>query len=243
MKKIFGISLFLIAISSVFFALQAQTFRVEAGYSQPRIYSNEISNRYFHGFNLGVTAEFAIPQVEFLSLYTGISYVYMFGNNSQHSRFGSGFNDSIRISTQAHQLRIPIHLQASQSVWAFRGTVFAGPSINIGLTMPQEVSTNINPEFWNLASLNGFYRLGETTDLHADRMRRINLQFDAGLSLEWWRLLLRGGYSFGINNLNKWQPAPELIELPNGTTIDINSRMSNMRLRQSGWFVSLGYRF
>ena len=249
MKKIFVISLIFITLSSTISVLQAQTFRVEGGYSQPRIYSSEISHRFFHGINLGVTAEFDIfPEIEFLSLHTGILYSYMFGNDAQRSRFGMPLNDSIRIRTQGHQLRIPIHVQASQTVFrVIRGTVFAGPSVNIGLAMPQRITATsglIDPEHpyrWDLASLNGFYQLG-TTDLHSDRMRRLNLQLDAGLAIEWWNLQLRGGYSLGINNLNKWrQTAPGYIDLPNGTNVYIN--VSGVRQRQSGWFVSLGYRF
>ena len=201
------------------FALQAQTFRVEAEYSQPRIYSSEISNRYFNGFSLGATAEFDIPQVSFLTLQTGILYSYSFGNNAQ--KFQS--TDSIRINTQGHQLNIPIHLQASQTIFrVIRGFVFAGPNINIGLSIPQRVETSTaNPDWWNIANLNGFYQLG-TTDLYSDRLRRFNLQMDTGLGAEWWRLQVKSGYSFGLNNLSK---------------------MDFHKQHQSGWFVSIGYRF
>ena len=221
MKKIFVISLIFITLSSTISVLRAQTFRVEGGYSQPRIYSSEISHRFLHGINLGVSVEIDIPQVEFLSLHTGLSYSYMFGVNSQ-KYFFSHHNDSIRISTQGHQLRIPIHLQASQTVFrVIRGTVFAGPSINIGLAMPQTTTTTIRCEEglqW-LEDLG--HRVG-TFDLYDGRLRRFNLQLDAGLGLEWWNLQLRGGYSLGLNNL---------------------SQMDFHRQRQSGWFVSLGYRF
>jgi len=238
MKNFFGVLLIFIVLSASNFAVQAQTFRIEAGYSQPNIYSNLISDRTFQGINLGVNVELEVPNLEFLSLHTGISYHFMFSDNSQRSRFGTPLNDSIRIQTQGHQLRIPIYLQASQTVFrVLRGTVFAGPSIHIGLAMPQEITTRINPDFWDLVSLNGYYRLNETADLYSDRVHRFNLSLDAGLALDWWRLQLRGGYSFGVLNLNKWQqPVDAPIEF-------INVSRDQMRLRQSGWFVSLGYRF
>jgi hypothetical protein len=236
MKKIFGISLIFIVLNSIFSVLQAQTYRIEAGYSQPRIYSTEISNRYFHGVSLGATAEFDIPQVSFLTLQTGISYSYSFGNNAQKGRFAQ-FNDSIRINTQGHQLNIPIHLQASQTIFrVIRATVFVGPNINIGLSMPQKVETNISSEWWDYASLNGYYQLG-TTDLYNDRLRRFNLQMDTGLAAQWWKLQVKGGYSFGLNNLNKWQqPADVPVNW-------LNVSGDRVKQRQSGWFVSIGYEF
>jgi hypothetical protein len=219
------VALIVFMLSSANFALQAQTFRIEAGYSQPRIYSNEIGHRFFHGFHVGGTVEFdPLPQVGFLTFQTGLLYSHLTGNNSQRFHFAST-SDSIRINTQGHQLNIPLYAIASYTiVRAIRVSAFAGPNFNIGLAMPQRVETTIRDNtpqgeqgLQILESLG--YRLG-TSDLYDGRLRRFNLQMDVGASAQWWKLQVKGGYSFGLNNI---------------------SQLDFHRQRQSGWFVSLAY--
>ena len=222
MKKSFKAVALIIILSSAFFALQAQTYRIEAGYSQPRIYSSEISHRYLHGFQLGGTVEFDFfPEISFLTFQTGLSYSYSFGNNSQRYRYTS-ISDSIRINTQGHQLNIPVYAIASQTIFkVVKVSVFAGPNFNIGLSMPQRVETTIT-DAEGLQRLESFgYRLG-TSDLYDGRLSRFNLQMDVGAGAQWWKMQVRGGYSFGINNLSKF---------------DFHKQ------RQSGWFVSVAYEF
>jgi len=231
MKKYFKVAALIVFIlSSACFTLQAQRFRIESGYSQPRIFSSERSNRYFHGFHLGGTVEFESPQVGFLSLQTGLTYSYMFGNNSQRFHFNNNnsVSDSIRINTQGHQLNIPVYAVASYTLFrgVLRVSAFAGPNFNIGLYMPQRVETTIrdnNP--YGLQGLqfieNMGYRFGYS-DLYDGRLRRFNLQMDVGAAVQWWKLQVRSGYSFGLNNLNIHD---------------------SDRKRQSGWFVSLAYEF
>jgi len=236
MKKYSKIAALIIFIlSSAHFALQAQTYRIEAGYAQPRIYSNEMGHRFLHEFRLGGTVEFDFPQVSFLSFQTGLLYSHLFGNNSQRHNFGSP-SDSLRINTQGHQLNIPVYAIASYTiVRAIRVSAFAGPNFNIGLSMPQEVGTTIRNEA-GLRQIEGLgYRIG-THDLYNDRLRRFNLQMDVGASAQWWKIQVRGGYSFGLNNISNWDVR---IYEPNSDTFTLHPQ----RQRQSGWFVSLAYEF
>jgi len=79
------------------------------------------------------------------------------------------------------------------------------------------------------------YRIG-TYDLYNDRLRRFNLQMDVGASAQWWKIQVRGGYSFGLNNISNWDVR---IYEPNSDTFTLHPQ----RQRQSGWFVSLAYEF
>jgi len=244
MRKYSKVAALIVCIlSSAHFALQAQTYRVEAGYAQPRIYSSEISHRFFHEFRLGGTAEFDFPQVGFLSFQTGLSYSYLFGNNSQRGRYPNVL-DSLRINTQGHQLNIPVYAIASYTiVRVIRVSAFAGPNFNIGLAMPQRVETNIVVDdtptgMRNLRQIEGFgYRLGNS-DLYDGRLRRFNLQMDVGASAQWWKIQVRGGYSFGLNNISNWD-----IRFYDPISEDNIFTVHPQRQRQSGWFVSLAYEF
>lgn len=221
MKKTFGVILLIFTLGSIFFTLQAQTFRIEAGYSQPRIYSSEISHRYLHGVRLGGTVDFEIPQVKFLGVHTGLFYSYSFGNDAQKYRYSS-ISDSIRINTKQHTLEIPVHITASYNIFkTVRAFAFAGPRFNIGLYMPQKVETTMT-DGAGLQQLTDFgYILGES-NLYDGRLSRFNLQLEAGGGVQWWKLQVKGGYSFGINNLSKF---------------DFHKQ------RESGWFTSIAYEF
>lgn len=221
MKKTFRLTLIIFILSSVFFTLQAQTFRIEAGYSQPRLYSSEISHRYFHGFRLGGTVDFQIPQANFLGIHTGLFYSYAFSNDAQKYYFSS-ISDSIKINTQGHYLEIPLHVTASYNLFkTMRIFAFAGPNFSIGLYQPQKVETKITDGDGLQLIKDLGYEIG-SSDLYSDRLRRFNLQLEAGGGVQWWKLQAKGGYSFGINNLSK---------------------MDFHKQRQSGWFVSLAYEF
>ena len=221
MKRTFGLVLIIFTLSSISFTLRAQTFRIEAGYSQPRLYSNELSHRYFHGVRLGGTVDFEVPQVKFLGIHTGLFYSYSFGNDAQKYYYTS-ILDSIRINTQGHYIDIPLHVTASYNVFkSVKAFAFAGPNFNIGLYMPQNVETTITDGLGlqNIEKLG--YKLGDS-NLYDGRLSRFNLQLEAGGGVQWWKLQLKGGYSFGINNLNK----------------------GNLhKQRQSGWFASIAYEF
>jgi len=222
MNKSFVITLIIIVLSSIFFTLQAQTFRIEAGYSQPRLYSNKMSHRYFNGIRMGGTVDFEIPQANFLTVQTGLSYSYAFSKNDVQKYYFSSNSDSIRINTQGHSIDIPLHITASHKVFkVVRVFAFTGPSLNIGLHMSQKIETRITDGdgLQRLEDLG--YKLGNS-DLYDGRLRRFNLQLDAGAGAQWWKIQVKGGYSFGMNDLNK----------------------GNLHKQwQSGWFVSTAYEF
>lgn len=218
MKKLFlfiGVALALCAMPGT---LRAQTFRIEAGYLQPVRRSNTISPQHLNGIRVGGTVDFDIPKVSFLSIHTGLLYSFTFGKDSQ--KFITP--DSIRINNrQGHFLDIPVHLVASYRLFGDKVKVFAfaGPNFNIGLYQQQDVQTNITSGEW-LQRVEGLgYHIG-MRNLYPDRLRRFNFQLEAGGGLEWWKLQVKGGYSFGINNISK---------------------LGISRERQGGWYVTAAY--
>lgn len=221
MKKLFlfmGVALALCAMPGT---LRAQTFRIEAGYLQPVRRSNAISSQHLNGIRVGGTVDFDIPKVSFLSIHTGLLYSFTFGKDSQKYNFSSA-SDSIRINNrQGHFLDIPVHVVASYTLFKNKVKVFAfaGPNFNIGLYQQQNVETTIT-DGGGMQWLDGLgYYVGQR-NLYPDRLRRFNFQLEAGGGLEWWKLQVKGGYSFGINNISK---------------------LGISRERQGGWYVTAAY--
>lgn len=221
MKKLFlfmGVALALCAMPGT---LRAQTFRIEAGYLQPVRRSNTISSQHLNGIRVGGTVDFDIPKVSFLSIHTGLLYSFTFGKDSQmYPQINT--SDSIRINNrQGHFLDIPVHVVASYTLFKNKVKVFAfaGPNFNIGLYQQQRVETNATDgEVLQAIRDNGYY-IG-TRNLYPDRLRRFNFQLEAGGGFEWWKLQVKGGYSFGINNISK---------------------LGISRERQGGWYVTAAY--
>lgn len=200
-------------------SLEAQTFRIEAGYLQPTRESSLMSHRYFNGVRLGGTVGFDLP-VKFLSAETGLFYSYTFSNDTQKALLG----DSVTYKTQGHYLDIPLHLVASYDLFKnkFKVFAFAGPNFNIGLFQPQKVTATAG--YTTLTGVeSGKYDLFIKSDNeNIDHTNRFNFQLELGGGIQWRKLFVRGGYSFGMNNLNKRDTGKQ---------------------HQSGWFVNAGYEF
>lgn len=212
MKNILKTILILVLIFSGS-QLKAQTYRIEAGYIQPTRYSSVMSNRLFNGIRLGGTVDFNLP-AEFLTIHTGLLYTYAFSTSTQKALAG----DSAIYKTQGHYIDVPLHLTASH--WILKKQVklfaFAGPNFNIGLSQPQNVTTSANYE--SVMGVEPGY-----SDLFKNDIQRFNFQLEAGGGIQWRHFLVKGGYTFGINNLNR--------------------KNSDNKLHQSGWYVTAGYEF
>lgn len=216
MKNIFRLALILVFISS-FTHISAQTYRLEAGYVQPVRYSDPMSNRYFNGARIGGTVDFNLP-LDFMTIHTGLLYSYVYSDDTQ--KF-SGSN-SVRFRTQGHFIDIPVHVTALRTLFKdFKIFAFAGPNLNIGLYQPQKITNNISLdeilEFYNAYNVSL-----RNEDVYKGDLRRFNLQLEVGGGVQWRKYLVKGGYSFGINDLNK---------------------NSVLKQRQSGWYVSAAIEF
>lgn len=212
MKTSFKFSLiivFLFTVSSLF----SQTYRIEAGYLNPRRFGTSESSSNFRGIRLGGTAEFDLKYN--FSLLTGALYSMVYSNKTQRYIYG----DSVTYSTFGHYIDIPLRLtythQLAKNLKVFG---FAGPNLNIGLAQPQQVTAVLSNELKELTGIeSGNYDLFKNAVIH-----RMNFQLGAGGGIQYKNYQIKAGYDFGIHSIN---------------AVDTGS------LYQGGWYVSLSYKF
>jgi hypothetical protein len=214
MKNKLKLVFFLTLILSVF-TLSAQTYRLELGYNNPDRYGVNVSSTYFNGIKLGGTAEFDLKNN--LSLLTGALYNIVYSYKVQ----GYPGTQVVNYETLGHSVDIPIRLTYtypfSKTISAF---AFAGPNINIGLAQNMKITSTQTYQ-----SDNPYYIKPGPFDLYNGsdyQLNRLNLQIGIGAGVQWKKYQLKGGYDFGINNLDK-------------------SVTGN--LYQKGWYVSVAYQF
>lgn len=223
MKRIFNISLIILLLSTVF-SLNAQTKkaeqkkktqisldslifqkltnRFEVGYNNPAQYGANFSTSYFNGFKAGLTTEY--PFQNNLSLLTGVLYNFVYSDKIQ------GFPNSTYVfeSVSGHFINIPVQviygIPASKEL---KFSAFAGPTLNIGVSQIKSTLSTY---------------AGITTKLneqeYTSNLNLLDLQIGLGMSVQWKKYQLKGGYDYGLLNIN---------------------RLSTGSLYQKGWYVSL----
>ena len=197
MKNILKISLVLVLLVS-FVPVQAQKYRIEAGYIQPNRTSDKMSTRYFHGIRVGGTVDFDMP-VRYLGIHTGLLYTYAFSDDVQ--KYPS--SESLTFKTQGHYLDIPIHATATfEMKYDIKLFIFAGPNLNIGLYQPQKVTSTLSSPYYISMLENLDIREGKS-NLYEGDLRWFNFQLEAGGGFQWKKAIVKGGYAFGINDLSK----------------------------------------
>ena len=223
MKRILSISLIILVLSTVF-SLNAQskknvqkkktqisldslilkklTNRFEVGYNNPAQYGANFSTTYFNGFKVGLTTEYPIQQN--LSLLSGILYNFVYSDKLQV--YGS--STYVFYSTNGHFINIPVQIAYTLPVsndLKFSG--FAGPTLNFGIY--QKKST-----FSTVAGVSTVFNNQD----YVSNLNQLDLQLGLGLGVQWKQYQLKGGYDFGLLNIN---------------------RLSTGNLYQKGWYISL----
>lgn len=195
----------------------AQTYRLELGSTNPKQSGSQFSTSYFNGGRIGGTVEFELKHN--LSLLTGALYSLVYSNKVQNYTY----TDSVRYKTFAHSIDIPIQVNYNLSLNKnLKLIAFAGPNINIGLAQPQKIEVYMTNDLINFTGIDS--KDYADNDLYKNALiHRLNFQMVLGGGVQWKDYQVKGGYSFGINSINR---------------ID-----SSMSLRQSGWFVSVAYQF
>jgi hypothetical protein len=212
MRSSFKISFVIIMLSAVC-TLKGQTYRIEAGYSNPKLYGNNVSSVYFNNIKLGGTAEFKLKNN--FSLLTGALYNYVYSNKLQ--KFPN--SATVKYDYKGHSIDIPARviytLPFAKNLKAF---TYAGPNLNVGLLLDRKVystlSNALNIKNEVLPSVDDLYK--------SSLLNRLNLQVGVGGGVQWKRYQVKGGYDWGINNLNS---------------------VDNGSLHQNAWHVSLSYQF
>lgn len=202
----------------VFIALictvNAQTYRLEVGYTNPDRFGSGVSSTFFNGGKLGGTAEFSLKNN--FSLLTGALYNFVYSNKLQSYPSAA----EVKYESFGHSLDIPIRLTytypLSKSLKVFG---FAGPNLNIGLFQNMKITST-----QTYSSSNLLYVQPRSIDIYGSdpnyQLNRLNLQIGVGGGVQWNKYQLKAGYDFGITNLNK---------------------TSSGNLYQKGWYISVAY--
>jgi hypothetical protein len=222
MKRIFSISVIILVLSGIC-SLNAQTkkvvhkkkpvisldslhlknitYRLEIGYNNPAQYGKNFSTTYFNGIKVGLTAEY--PLKNNLSLLTGALYNLVYSDKLQKYPNIT----SVDYLTYGHFINVPVQIAYyypfSNNLKVFG---YAGPTLNIGLSQIQGTISTVS-------SIPTAY-----TNLYNSNLNRLDLQVGIGAGIQWKKYQLKGGYDYGLLNIN---------------------RLTTGNLYQKGWYVSL----
>jgi len=222
MKRIFSISLIILLFSTSYaFSAQAKkadkkgktafsldslifkrlTNRLEVGYNNTARYGSGVSTTYFNGVKIGLTTELAMKNN--FSLLTGVLYNLVYSDKRQ------GYPSATQVNYLAygHFLNVPLmavyNLPINRNLKMF---AFAGPTLNYGLSQIRSTVSTVS-------TIPSAY-----TDLYKSSvLNQLDLQVGIGGGVQFKRYQLKGGYDYGLLNVNK----------------------SAGNLYQKGWYVSL----
>ncbi|MFT3751920.1 MAG: outer membrane beta-barrel protein [Paludibacter sp.] len=212
MKQTLKLGLLFVLLTAVI-STYAQTYRLEVGYNNPIRFGANVSSTKFNGIRIGGTAEFALKNN--FSLLTGVLYNIVYSNKLQ----GYPNSDSVTYKTWGHHLEIPLQVKYTYPITKnLKVFGFAGPNFNVGLLQNQETISTMS------TALNQFHGITPgKSELYKDGIiNRLNLQVGVGGGVQWKKYLLKSGYDFGLNKLNRTETG---------------------NVYQSGWYISLAYEF
>lgn len=200
----------LVIISSI--SINAQKITLEGGYFNPKRVGPHTGETYFDAIKIGAVAEYDLKYN--FGVQSGLLYNIGYSNKIQRYAV---VGDSVSYTTWSHALEIPVRLVYNQRLFKdFKVFGFAGPNFQIGLIQNQQVESGLNDLLTNITGIHsGKYELYGQKKLY-----RINFQLGAGGGIQWRKYSVKGGYDWGINNLDR-------------TKVD--------KVKQGNWYISLGY--
>lgn len=194
--KLTKANLLLLMLFAATITLSAQKIYLEGGYLNSHRFGELSPEDYFDGGRAGVIAEYDLKYN--FGVQTGV--LLNIGYASKVQRYGQD-DDSVKYTTWNIGLDIPVRLVYHQKLfWGISMFGFAGPNIQLGIFQPQDTQASLSQTYQSLTGITSGKR-----DLYtyADGMRRINLQLGAGGGFQWKKYILKGGYDWGINSLDK----------------------------------------
>lgn len=199
-KKQLVVAIFLLFASF----MQAQDFGIQAGFLQTIGKGKTGSNTDYagtdtlNGFKVGLVYEQKIWKG--LGLSTGINYSFL---TKQGKWIKQSFGFQQKTSAMAHYISVPLHLQYKFQVAKDTYiTPFAGPEFSYGVsytTTTNTRNTNLNQ---SSTIVENYYKKDNDGDGIYD-YSPFNVQLSVGLGIQFQHYLLKGGYDFGIWNINK----------------------------------------
>lgn len=189
--------------------LNAQKVFIESGFLNPKRVGKQTSETYFEAVRLGGLYEHELKYN--FGLQSGLLFTTSYSHKLQ---LHAELSDTIKYSTWAHGLDIPLRVVYNQPIYkSFRLFGFAGPNFQIGLVQNQNIKSYLSEEMQAIHNIqSGKYKL------HTDQINRFNFQLGAGGGVQWRQFIVKGGYDWGLNNLDKTK--------------------NDKWLTQSNWYVS-----
>jgi Outer membrane protein beta-barrel domain len=184
--------------------VKAQQFAIETSYSNPVRFGTGVSSTFLHQNKVGVSVNYSFATN--FSLLSGVYYSLAYGEKWQ----GYPNDDYVSTNTFAQYADVPLKLMFSLPVSnTFKFFAFAGPSLNFGIYQKQFTLSTLGTQSSSIS------------DVYASNLlSRWNVQLGAGGGIQWKKFIVKGGYDFGLTNLDLTK------------TYVIN---------QSGWYATLGY--
>lgn len=176
--------------------MNAQKIFIEGGYLNAHRSGALSREDYFDAARVGLIAEYELKYN--FGFQTGVLLNTGYAHKIQ--RYGMG-SDSVEYSTWNIGIDIPARIVYNQKLfWGISMFAFAGPNIQIGLYQPQTTEASLSETYQQLTGITS-----GTRDLYSidNGVRRINLQLGAGGGFQWKKYILKGGYDWGLNGLDK----------------------------------------
>lgn len=185
------------ALISVSVASAQETkYRVDMGYRQSYRYGEYIVKSPYHAGRVGLSIE--LPLRIGFGVETGVKYAYAIGKRQQLYAHA----DTAFFEYAGHLIDVPVRLTYSIPIfWGMKLFGYAGPNINIGLTMSE--NARYKPKKTDVPMpIEGYPKEGRY-DLYKTSLNRVSFQLGAGGGIQWKNYRLRGGYDWGLNNIGK----------------------------------------
>ncbi len=181
------------------------TNRIEVGYNNPSRFGSGVSTTYFNGIKMGITTELEMKYN--ISLLTGVLYNLVYSDKLQ--RYPN--SKSVNYLTYGHLINVPLMaiytIPIKNNLKLFG---YSGPTFSVGLRQ-REVALS------TVSTVTSTY-----SNMYNSSLNRLNLQVGLGGGVQWKKFQLKGGYDWGVLNLN---------------------RKDTGKLYQRGWYVTFGCEF
>lgn len=209
--KIIRISISVLLVLFFAFTVQAQDKKVEfgimAGYghTMPRLKDSRIEkspmiNEYnLNGFHAGPIVVFNVG--EQASIQTGILYNYFRGIQNDRAALKNVFGVWEQSKTIYSAIDLPLRLMYSVTLAdEFSFFMFAGPNLNYSINKVTSTEYYVSNKLNKEDSQSNIYKAPSD-------YRAMDLQMGAGLGVQYYGVLLRAGYDWGILNRTKLDDA------------------------------------
>lgn len=175
-------------------SISAQKFAIEGGYFNPQRHGTALGQTYSDNLRIGLQAE--LPWKYNLGLLSGVYYSpgYVYRSQSYPNDY------YVNYTSYSHSIEIPLRamyrIKFSKNLGMF---VYGGPNLQVGLLNNTSIFADLSNE---LASLTGI-TTSKTEEYSDGRLNRFNIQLGAGGGIQFKSYIIKGGYDWGLNNIDK----------------------------------------